>query len=762
MRNAIAVIMSLMAIALIVCAQISKRSTKDIAPKVTHFLYSLLPPVIGNLLIIVGRTEGISLFGRYLYACGIDITMYCLLDFTLQYCGLNWHKSFHKILITLISLDIIQLLCNLLWGHAFSPKLRMAYGEPYYDVVSHWGRNLHLGLVYVIMGIVLGILLIKIIRGARIFSEKYSIMFILLILTGAWEMFYLLSHTPVKTTVIVYGVFGLLVFYFSLYYRPMRLLDRLLGNVASGLTDGLFFFDDNGRCIWADEHGLKLTGLKENELVRCESRLNAMFPGLELAKNDWQCQRQYRNRHYNLVKHAMVSSRQHVLGSVLSVQDDTDKELELQKERYAATHDPLTGLYRKEYLFRCIRERIDSNPDTTFYIAYMDINNFKLINDVFGKSFGDYTLKSIAANLQQNLPKDALYGRLSGDTFGFCFSGDTFNPEHAEKYCSEFLIEEGPVSHRVVIHEGVYEVTERNIDVSVMFDRAHIALMTIKNDYKKHIALYDNRMRAKMLLDQDLTLQLPNALKTGQIRPYLQAIVDINSKIIGAEALVRWIHPVKGFLSPASFIPTLEHNGLIADVDRYMWRCSCEILKRWEKMGYDDLFISINVSPTDFYFMDVKEVLKNTVREFDISPSRLRVEITESVMMNDDIDKFEILKDLQSSGFIVEMDDFGSGYSSLNMLKNMPVDVIKLDMMFVNDMNNVSRTSTILRNVINMMVELGLTPLTEGIETKEQYDILSRMGCKMFQGYLFAKPMPVEDFEREFLKERDCIESSSK
>jgi len=269
-------------------------------------------------------------------------------------------------------------------------------------------------------------------------------------------------------------------------------------------------------------------------------------------------------------------------------------------------------------------------------------------------------------------------------------------------------------------------------------------------------------MRAKMLLDQDLTLQLPNALKTGQIRPYLQAIVDINSKIIGAEALVRWIHPVKGFLSPASFIPTLEHNGLIADVDRYMWRCSCEILKRWEKMGYDDLFISINVSPTDFYFMDVKEVLKNTVREFDISPSRLRVEITESVMMNDDIDKFEILKDLQSSGFIVEMDDFGSGYSSLNMLKNMPVDVIKLDMMFVNDMNNVSRTSTILRNVINMMVELGLTPLTEGIETKEQYDILSRMGCKMFQGYLFAKPMPVEDFEREFLKERDCIESSSK
>jgi hypothetical protein len=137
MRNAIAVIMSLMAIALIVCAQISKRSTKDIAPKVTHFLYSLLPPVIGNLLIIVGRTEGISLFGRYLSACGIDITMYCLLDFTLQYCGLNWHKSFHKILITLISLDIIQLLCNLLWGHAFSPKLRMAYGEPYYDVVSH-------------------------------------------------------------------------------------------------------------------------------------------------------------------------------------------------------------------------------------------------------------------------------------------------------------------------------------------------------------------------------------------------------------------------------------------------------------------------------------------------------------------------------------------------------------------------------------------------------------------------------------------------
>ena len=750
MRNAIAGLIALLAGVLGWCAVVSRRSDRDIAPKVTAFLVSLLPPVIGNLIIIIAHTEGFSLFGRYLYACGIDITMFCLLDFTLSYCGLKWKKHWRAVLQGVIALDIVQLLLNPFFGHAFTPDMMIAYGEPYYNVTSHLGRNLHLVLVYIMMGAILTILLVKAIRGAKIYSEKYSIMFLLLLFTGLWEIFYIFSRTPVKRSVIAYGVFGILVFYFSLYYRPRRLLDHLLADVASGLTDGLFLFDEKGDCVWADDHGYRLIGVRENDTDRVVEQLRALFPDLKIDQTAWNGRCSVGEKYYHLTKHTLYDARERALGSVLSVQDETENELALQHERYIANHDPLTGVYTKKHLFEETRARIDAQPEETFFVAYMDINDFKFINDVFGQEYGDYTLQAFAKDLREKLPPEALFGRIHGDAFGACFPGSVFDASMAETFASSFLIEKDAITHSVLVHQGVYEVRDRSLDVSVMYDRAKIALQTIKGDYKKHIAIYDNEMREKALRDQLIAIQIPAALKNREIYPYLQAIVDRDGKVIGAEALVRWIHPDKGFLSPADFIPVVEQNGMIADVDRAMWHRAGEILKRWEEAGREDLFISVNVSPKDFYFMDVVKELTAVAEECAISPSRLRVEITETVMMNDSAGRFDILRDLQAAGFIVEMDDFGSGYSSLNLLKNMPVDIIKIDMMFLSDMQTEARTPVILRNLINMMTELGLTPLTEGVETEEQYAALARMGCQLFQGYLFARPLPVAEFEKRF------------
>ena len=751
LRNAIAIIISVVALALIVCGIVARRSKKDIAPKVANFLFSLLGPVIGNLLIIVAHTEPLALVGRYIYAVGINIAVYCMLDFTLEYCGMKWNPTVKKVLIGLLTLDIIQFLLNPIFGHAFSTDMVMAYGAPYYGVHSYWGRNIHLALVYTVMGAVLVILLVKTIRGARIDSEKYSIMFFLLLFVAVWEIFYLFSRSPVKRSVIAYGIYGILVFYFSLYYRPQRLLDHLLADLASGMTDGLFFFDGNGTCLWADEHGEKLVGLNNGDYSHCPQKLKKMFPTLELEKSEWQCDRSLGERYYHLAKHAVYDDRKRFIGSVLSLRDTTENELALQRERYIANHDPLTGLYTKQHLYDRVRETIDTNPDTTYYVIYTDISNFKLVNDIFGRDFGDYALKSLAEDIRSHLPPSAIYGRIGSDTFGFCLPEKDFDAELAEKYMTEFLIENEMASHRVVLHEGVFPVTDRGLDVSVMFDRAHIAMETIKNDYKRHVAIYDDAMRQKLLRNQEIASILPEALASGQIRPYLQAIVDRDDKLVGAEALVRWISPEKGLIPPTDFIRVMEDNGTIAQLDRHMWRSSCEILKHWERIGRNDLFISVNISPRDFYYMDVAAELRAVVREFDVPPSRLRVEITETAMMDDVDNRFAILQALHEDGFLVEMDDFGSGYSSLNMLKDMPVDVIKIDMLFLQEIERQTRTSVILRNIINMTSELGMVPLTEGIETPEQYQMLSQMGCRLFQGYLFAKPIPVDAFEEKYL-----------
>ena len=184
---------------------------------------------------------------------------------------------------------------------------------------------------------------------------------------------------------------------------------------------------------------------------------------------------------------------------------------------------------------------------------------------------------------------------------------------------------------------------------------------------------------------------------------------------------------------------------MIAEVDKYMWRCACEILAEWKEIR-SDLFLSVNISPKDFYFMDVGAELRAVVREYGINPAQLRVEITETVMMTDIENRIKILTDLRNDGFLVEMDDFGSGYSSLNLLKDMPVDIIKIDMMFLRRAKDNSRAQTILHNIIDLSEDLGISSLTEGVETEAQYQMLAGMDCKYFQGYYFAKPMPVEEF----------------
>ncbi len=756
MRTAIAVVVLLLALTLVVCAYFARRSKKAIAPAVVILLSALIPPVLGNLLIIAAYTRGLATLGCYIYFLGMDYVMFGVLHFTLQYCELSWpNVHLKRFVYALLILDAAQLLLNPVFGHAFTTEMVMAYGAPYYRLVPLAGQTIHRLLDYGIFLAVLVIFLVKALRAPRIYSERYSIIFLSMIFSGIWETFYIFSRTPIDRSMIGFGVFGLLVYYFSLHYRPLRLLDHMLANVASGLAEALYFFDIGERCVWVNRQGARFLELEESENDRCGERLREIFPDLTPEGDEWACERILTvggsTRYYALDKRRMFDRKGRAVGSLLTIRDNTAQEEALRQERYNANHDTLTGLYTKEYLYARIRETLLANPDKIYYISYLDINDFKMINDIFGKDFGDYTLRCFADSLRENLPPGALYGRLSADCFGLCLEEGDFDLEKASRYMTEFMVKNETRSHRVIIHQGSYRVTERDIDVSVMFDRAHMALATVKTDYKKRVALYDDTMREKALWDQRITAELPDALAERQICPYLQAMVDGEGRVVGAEALVRWNHPALGFLPPGRFVPVFEKNGMIADVDRYMWRCACEILARWQAMGISDIFLSINISPKDFYFMDVFAELKGIVKEYGVPPSRLRVEITETVMMTDSAERIAILSRLKDEGFLVEMDDFGSGYSSLNMLKDMPVDVVKVDMVFLTRAKDGLRSQTILRNVMNMTRDLGILSLTEGVETEDQYRMLSGMGCRFFQGYYFAKPLPVESFETLFL-----------
>lgn len=744
-------IFSILLAILVILAIKAYKSDKPVGKFTCLFEVSLISLLISNIIVVNSQKETLALFGYYLFYISMTITMMTLVSFTNIYCrdvdSNNPHKK--PIYIYIIGcIDIFQLLCAPLFDHVASVKPIELEGHIFYMDISKWGLTLHRILAYFIFTCVLLIFIFSMIKISRLYREKYLAIIIIIVVAGIAQLFFIFSKTPIDRSVLVHAAVGILLYYYSIKYRPLRLLDAVLSNIASNMNDAVFVFDSLNKCVWANEPGYNLVNVPISKVGLVKHNLVDMFGDLTNRGDEWteDVQLTQPNRYYTIEKKS-IRSNNILDGSFLIIRDNTERHNATQKEIYESSHDSLTDLFNMQYLYFRIKELLKTSKKE-YYIVYINIKNFKLVNDIFGWKFGDKVLVKFAKWLKSNIKGTSTYGRLIGDTFGILIPVESFNEKVFIEGLSNFKVKEKNIEHKIIAHIGVYKIKDKSIEVSIMFDRAHLAITGIGDDYKTVVKYYDDNLRNTLLEEQQLAANLDEAIKTKQIRPYLQPILDSNGKVIGAEALARWIHPELGFLPPYKFIPAFERNGMIVDVDRHIWRCACEILRNW-KDKFNDLFISINISPKDFYFINILNEIMSLVKEYDIEPIKLRIEITETVIMSDPEEKLKIFNELRQNGFIVEMDDFGSGYSSLNMLKNIPIDVLKLDMKFLsNEQESNDKSNIIIKNIINLSNELNLTALTEGVETVQQYDQLVEMGCNLFQGYYFAKPMPVDEFEQ--------------
>ena len=262
-------------------------------------------------------------------------------------------------------------------------------------------------------------------------------------------------------------------------------------------------------------------------------------------------------------------------------------------------------------------------------------------------------------------------------------------------------------------------------------------------------------MRSDIVKEQKLSSEMVEALENGQFEVYYQPQYDYeNNSLVGAEALVRWNHPEKGMISPAVFIPMFERNGFITVLDEYVWEKACQDLRKWmdDKEKYIPISVSVNISRIDIYNPNLCKTLKNLVKKYNLNASALKLEITESAYMQSPEQLINVTKDLRANGFIVEMDDFGAGYSSLNILKDVPVDILKLDVNFLSKGEDDSKGGHILSSIIRMAHWLNIPVIAEGVETKEQADYLKSLSCVYMQGYYFSKPLPKNEFEKILVK----------
>ncbi len=409
-------------------------------------------------------------------------------------------------------------------------------------------------------------------------------------------------------------------------------------------------------------------------------------------------------------------------------------------------YDRLTGLYTKEFFYQQMKELLLQHPEQEYDVICSDIENFKLVNDIFGIAAGDRLLRAMADLYRNRIRGRGICGRLNADQF-VCLL------EHHWNYMDDMFIDAGKKVNalsnvnNVVIKWGVYSIEDRTVSVEQMCDRALLAAQSIKGQYGKYFAAYDDELRSKLLREQAITNGMESALAEGQFVIYLQPKYSIkDGGLAGAEALVRWLHPEWGVQSPAEFIPLFEKNGFVTKLDQFVWDKACAAVREWDDKGYPPIAVSVNVSRADVYQADLTGILINTVQKYGLSPERLHLEITESAYTENPEQIINTVSRLRNLGFIIEMDDFGSGYSSLNMLNQMPLDILKLDMKFIQAETAKPVNQGILHFIMSLARWMNLSVVAEGVETKEQLERLRETGCDYVQGYYFAKPMPCSDF----------------
>ena len=446
---------------------------------------------------------------------------------------------------------------------------------------------------------------------------------------------------------------------------------------------------------------------------------------------------------------------QHRVRNVLD-QFTTAKRLALSKLGYSATGardqsevDYLTGLYNREAFYQRSSALMRSNPDKKYFIIYFDISCFKAINDLFHIETGNLILRTAAHYFSRQIDPDVgICGRMESDHFVVCIPQNKINIGLMLDGL-DGVIQDLDISHNILFYAGVYPVNNVELPVDQMCDRANMALKKIKGNYMSRYAYYDDGMREVMLQDQMIVRDMEAALRDNEFTIFLQPVYNVKTdRIESAEALIRWFHPINGMVSPGKFIPVFERNGFIVKTDRFVWESVCKFIKEQREQTGNVIPISVNVSRLNFYNLDLLEFLLGLLEKYDLESWMLKLEITESAYTDNPHQLMSIIKAFREEGFPVLMDDFGSGYSSLNMLKNLPVDVLKVDMAFVRELEESERAYMILKFIMMLARELGMDVIVEGVETKKQLDYLVSLGADKIQGYYFSRPLPVPDFKK--------------
>jgi len=461
---------------------------------------------------------------------------------------------------------------------------------------------------------------------------------------------------------------------------------------------------------------------------------------------------------------AIKNSEGNIVRMAGSHTDITEQKLIQNELKSLAYYDMLTELPNRLSFEVKVNNLINTNTKNNFNkkfaLIYMDIDNFKHINDTLGHNSGDLLLKYISNILKYQVKSPDFVARLGGDEFAIIFENIKDRQEVIDKMQDLLKYLRRPwmidkqeffISHSI----GIVIYPEDGENLSILLKNSDVAMYFVKKNMKDDYCFYLPEIQEKNFKKIKMINDLRHAIDNKEFNLLYQPIINLNDgKIIGAEALIRWFHPIKGMISPMEFIPIAEENGLIHDIERWILKTALVQKKQWEDMGYSDIKISINISGKSVTRVGFVNEIRDLLSKVGIKNDKIQFEVTETAIMEDLNASTRVLREIKDMNIKIALDDFGTGYSSLTYLKNLPIDVVKLDRDFIRNISKIAEDEVIAKYVIKLTHELKFKIVAEGIETKEHFEFLKLNSCDYGQGYLFSKPINKEEFEKLFILDK--------
>lgn len=550
-------------------------------------------------------------------------------------------------------------------------------------------------------------------------------------------------------------------------FDPQSFADALRMSMQN-LPTGVVWFDLNQHCIYANSEAFRLFRVQD-DLETLGKILRSWFQQETLSSSaaaTWiqKYGAEQQPSVFQICRYPLNDGQGRNIGTYFLISDCTQDQKNMDLEHFGTMHDGLMGIYNKYGFYRQARKNMEAYPHEKYLMVCSNFGDFKLLNGLYGMTKGNELLMRIGAMLRRHYGGDprTAYGRIRADRFALLVPEEIFDPDAFLKTIEDIMHGIKDVRFDLQIAIGICRVVDLLTPISVLCDRAFLAASMLKGQESNGYVWYSEHMMSSRIRDRAILSRFEDAMKDDEVQIFLQAQVEAGThRVLGAEALSRWIREDGRIIPPSLFVPILEEHGKIWQLDYHVWKQACKLLKSWQNTPLADRYISVNISVKDMYYLDLYKVFTDLVKEYEISPAKLELEITETVFMDKPKEAMSLIRRLKEYGFVIAIDDFGSGYSSLSFLKDIQADILKIDMDFLRKTEHQERSRIILRSIVALARELGMPTVVEGVETLQQVEDLTKLGCNIFQGFYFAQPVPVAAYLERFGDEKAVAAAES-